>query len=392
MKKILIITSNIQPVPAVNGGATEKLIELLIQENEEDKNYYFEVVSRYDFKASKIAEAYSHTKIHYYYNDINTKSIFSQWNFIITYAFERLLQKTSLTRYQRFISKIATKTKFDYVLVEGGRYEDYTFLKNLGTHLKLIAHVHRNTNVTDLALKNYDHIIAVSEHIKKNVASVVGKDDIDVLLNCCDNENFKNTNLDALNNKDYFSILYIGRLISEKGVIELFDAISSLDNAQIRLKVVGETFYKYSGNSEYSERLVNHSLNQEGLVEFLGYVDNAKVRKIMNDCDLCVVPSQFDEPLSLVPLEAMFAGLPVLLSNAGGLPEWCIDGYPRLARLGETFIDELAAHIANYVHSEEERRNAIQQGILISKEHTSENFYKKFTSLIKKYENTESHI
>tara|TARA_B110000908_G_scaffold172446_1_gene239871 strand:+ start:9301 stop:10473 length:1173 start_codon:yes stop_codon:yes gene_type:complete len=390
MKKVLVITSNILPVPAVNGGATEKLVELLIDENEKHKQICFEVISRYDVNASEIAKWYSDTKIHYYYNQLKLKYIFNQLGINLKYAFKRLIGITTLTRYQYFILQVISKTKFDFVLVEGGRYEHYVFLKDLKYNTKIIAHVHRNVNTNDLALKKYDHIIAVSEHIKRNIVEELGYDNTDVLLNCCDEKKFISSTAfvsKCKRNSSYFTILYVGRLISEKGVLELFDAVHSLNNSNIRVKVSGESLYKNSGKSKYSEYLHKHELCMEGLVEFLGYVDNSKLQDIMRSCDLCVVPSQFNEPLSLVPLEAMNAGLPVVLSDAGGLPEWCVEGYPKLARLGRLFTSELSSHIEFYFYSEAERIAAIQQGLKIAKKHTSENYYNKFISIVNSYEN-----
>ena len=39
-------------------------------------------------------------------------------------------------------------------------------------------------------------------------------------------------------------------------------------------------------------------------------------------CDLCVVPSVYQEPVALVPLEAMGVGLPVIITDVGGMKEY----------------------------------------------------------------------
>ena len=48
MEKIVFITTGYMPIPAVNGGAVETLVENLLEENEDRNQYNFEVISTYD--------------------------------------------------------------------------------------------------------------------------------------------------------------------------------------------------------------------------------------------------------------------------------------------------------------------------------------------------------
>jgi glycosyltransferase involved in cell wall biosynthesis len=60
------------------------------------------------------------------------------------------------------------------------------------------------------------------------------------------------------------------------------------------------------------------------LVEFLGWRDD--INTILSDLDLLVVPSTAIEATTRVILEAFAAGVPVLASNSGGIPEIVSDG------------------------------------------------------------------
>jgi glycosyltransferase involved in cell wall biosynthesis len=55
-------------------------------------------------------------------------------------------------------------------------------------------------------------------------------------------------------------------------------------------------------------------------VMFTGFIDEETLRKLQRCADVSVVPSLF-EPFGIVALEAMAAGSPVVVSDAGGLPE-----------------------------------------------------------------------
>ena len=48
MKKILFVTSNLMPVPAVKGGAVETLLQILAEENEKEQKAEFYIICRYD--------------------------------------------------------------------------------------------------------------------------------------------------------------------------------------------------------------------------------------------------------------------------------------------------------------------------------------------------------
>lgn len=60
---------------------------------------------------------------------------------------------------------------------------------------------------------------------------------------------------------------------------------------------------------------------QEGYpdwVKFIHWVDYYQLPQTYSSMDICVIPSQWEEPFGLVALEAMSCGLPVIASNVGG--------------------------------------------------------------------------
>ena len=60
------------------------------------------------------------------------------------------------------------------------------------------------------------------------------------------------------------------------------------------------------------------------MVEWRGFVSDLSA--IYADMDVCVVPSQLDDPLPTAALEAGAFGRPVICSSRGGLPEIVVDG------------------------------------------------------------------
>ena len=61
-------------------------------------------------------------------------------------------------------------------------------------------------------------------------------------------------------------------------------------------------------------------------VKLLGFLDRRQLEKFYHDAFCLVVPSKWYEMFGLVLLEGMVAGIPVIASNLGGIPEIVADG------------------------------------------------------------------
>jgi len=110
-------------------------------------------------------------------------------------------------------------------------------------------------------------------------------------------------------------VLFVGRLVYEKGVQVLVNAIPKvLEKVNAKFIIVGNGYMK--------ERLAalvrNMGLTRKVL--FTGFVDDDTLRKLQKCANVSAVPSLF-EPFGIVALEAMAARSPVVVSDTGGLSE-----------------------------------------------------------------------
>jgi glycosyltransferase involved in cell wall biosynthesis len=109
---------------------------------------------------------------------------------------------------------------------------------------------------------------------------------------------------------------FLGRFMPEKGFPVLLDAVRGLAGevppGRFHLAAFGSGDYR----REYRRRLDDHGLG--GVVTLLDFVPD--VRPVLRQLDLVVVPSLW-EASSLVSMEAMAAGVPVLGSDCSGLRE-----------------------------------------------------------------------
>jgi glycosyltransferase involved in cell wall biosynthesis len=111
-----------------------------------------------------------------------------------------------------------------------------------------------------------------------------------------------------------FRIITVGRLIPEKnfdGLLEAF-ALLAIDRNDIELQVVGD------GPMADALHEKSSRLGLSAKVEWLGYRND--VRELLADADLFVLPS-ISEAYGIAMVEAMAAGLPVVGSAVGGIPE-----------------------------------------------------------------------
>jgi glycosyltransferase involved in cell wall biosynthesis len=117
---------------------------------------------------------------------------------------------------------------------------------------------------------------------------------------------------------------FIGRLSSIKGVGVLADALRILQarsSGPIRLALAGDDRFVPSADSA----LVSKKLAAVSGVSRLGWIDRSAFFK---QVDMVVVPSTWPEPFGLVAIEAMASGLPLIVSDAGALPEVVGADYP----------------------------------------------------------------
>ena len=107
--------------------------------------------------------------------------------------------------------------------------------------------------------------------------------------------------------EDAATIVYVGKLIENKGVQVLFDAVRDLD---VRTVVVGF--------GDYREELEAHAPER---VLFTGALEHRHLVHLLPLADVSVVPSIFPEAFGMVAAEAAAAGVPPVVANHSGLAE-----------------------------------------------------------------------
>lgn len=112
-------------------------------------------------------------------------------------------------------------------------------------------------------------------------------------------------------------LIFVGRLVSDKGLDLLVDALALLRREGLtpQLTIVG------SGPEEGPLRRRIQAAGIDSQVTFAGQLREAALAVALNAHEIMVVPSRWAEPFGIVALEGIACGCVVLGSAAGGLPE-----------------------------------------------------------------------
>jgi glycosyltransferase involved in cell wall biosynthesis len=115
--------------------------------------------------------------------------------------------------------------------------------------------------------------------------------------------------------KNSCHILFVGRVTYDKGLQYLLEGLTQLD-ASFTLEVAGDGWYLPTA------RQLARKFGLSERTRFLGSLTRTDLDGVYRGADIVVVPSILPEPLGLVVGEARGHGLPVVVTDAGGLPEW----------------------------------------------------------------------
>ena len=117
---------------------------------------------------------------------------------------------------------------------------------------------------------------------------------------------------------EIYRLLFVGRVTYNKGLQYLLSALALLETS-FHLDVAGDGWFLPRAME------LSHGLGLVDRTRFLGSVAADAVPALYQYTDLVVVPSICPEPVGLVVGEARSHGVPVVVTEAGGLPEWADD-------------------------------------------------------------------
>ncbi len=167
-----------------------------------------------------------------------------------------------------------------------------------------------------LIFKKSDEVTVISSYLAQYVRSQNSKVPISIIPNGVDLDKFKQGN-----RHDLKTIITVSRLVKKNGIEDLIDAMTTVryEVPDAKLIIIGD------GPLKENLKFKVKNLKLENGVKFLGEISHDLIPEHLVEADVFVRPS-LSEGLGSAFLEAMAAGLPIIGTPVGGIPDFLKDG------------------------------------------------------------------
>ena len=388
--RIAVLTSGILPVPAVQGGAVENLIDFYLEYNNIHKLHDITI---YSAKHPDTKKHHALKSVVNHYNYIDTNSIIAKIRkrIYLKKAGGNEFHHYSIEYFLEQAIKHIRKQTFDLIIIENR--PPYSLKINKVTNAKIVYHIHNEKIVKESchAEEIYNAanlIISVSDYITSCIKLINPNDKKCITIhNGIDLIAFSRKKESSISRKalglseDDFVLVFSGRVTKEKGISELFDAILYIkDIRSLKLLVIGSSFY--GGNNETNSFI--HSLKKKTeciseKIVFTGFVPYDKMPDFLRISDIAIIPSVWDDPFPTTVLEAQAMGLPIITTKRGGIPEEVTEENAILLDTDDHFVENLANAILDLYNNPKRRETmakaSLERSRLFDKETYARNFF-----------------
>ena len=199
-----------------------------------------------------------------------------------------------------------------------------------------------------------------------------GKENIPTIHLGIDIEVFKPR---QVSKNERLTILFVGKIVQNKGVEELVDAAINLvkDFPRLQVRLIG------SGNEKYVAQL-QERVKRSGtadLFDFAGFIDKEYLPLELSKAHIFCAPSYYEGGPGFVYLEAMACGLPVIACSGSGVDEIISSGFNgllvppkdsvlledalRLVLTNKILLNEMSVNARDYVLREADSNSCLQK-------------------------------
>lgn len=167
-------------------------------------------------------------------------------------------------------------------------------------------------------------------------------------------------------------ILFVGRLMKEKGIHLILDVLPRLikEHPKLKLIIAGASRYGRNLTTPYVRYIRRRTKKLGKHVVFTNFIPPSQIPFIYQLADMVVIPSLWQEPFGRVNLEAMASTKAVVASDRGGIPELIKHEENGFVVSIENYREELYDSISALLKSEELREEYGKKGLERVKEFT----------------------
>ena len=393
-RTVMLLLPDFFPVPDVKGGGVELLITQLMNENEKRGDMKLVIVSKYDKEAAAIR--YHNSSIYYFEKgNIVNRTIADLEECREKYLSGIEPTDTAPEPIDSFVLQclcIAEQERAEKLIIENmfitDRFKpliDYFGKENVFNHL----HCHRRDSGHESEL--VPNTLSISRFVRDEwlrYSCSAGRNE--VLYNCVDTEKYAGSLSDSDRQhmreslgfcEDDIIVTFCGRLIPVKGVGQLLDAFELIDEKNIKLMLIGSFRYASKEWDRFSQKTVARALKMKN-VTYMGYIPNAEMPDYYAISDILTVPSVWQEGAGLVALEGMASGLPLIITDSGGMVEYVNDDCAVKVPIDGSLPQNLANSILALAHNKALRKKMSSAGKLRAALFDKKNYYQNFSDIV----------
>lgn len=218
-------------------------------------------------------------------------------------------------RFQAAIDRALSKHKVDMIHMHGMDFDQHVLPANIPVLVTLHVPCEWHRPEVLEAYAGRVHFQAVSQFQRRSAPKVLG--DIPVVENGVELPSIR-----VDRERDEFA-LALGRICPEKNVHEALEAGTKAGTPVL----IGGHVFPYREHSDYFDDKVQPLLNQEPVTHrFLGALETERRQRLLARAKCLLHPTLAPETSSLVAMEALAVGTPVIAYRSGALPEIIEDG------------------------------------------------------------------
>jgi len=275
------------------------------------ENYSLEKASAASLWVSEFFKNSKFKNNNFIYGNTNSKNYLTKNYINIPLKSLKLKLQSTTKEYSNNLIKNINKKKFDLIEVHNRPLILFNLVKQIQNRFIFYFHndplsMKGSKTIKDrlFILKNVEKIIFVSEWVKDRF--FLG---LDLKLSAKTEIVYPSVNKKKSQRK-YKYITYVGRLNHSKGY----------DIFQKSIQKILDEFPEWKslsvGDEDRRSIYINHNQHKE-----LGFLSHKKTLDILNQSEIAVVPSRWEEPFGRTALEASSRGCATIISNRGGLIE-----------------------------------------------------------------------
>ncbi len=227
-----------------------------------------------------------------------------------------------------------------------------------------------------LSLKYATEVTAISSYLAERAKRLGYKKEIKVIPNGVDINKFKIENSKLkIGEKGKIALVTVSRLVKKNGIEDLIKAVALLSN-KFELHIIG------SGELRECLALLSKKLGLDGRVFFRGEIENERLPEILSGYDIFIRPS-LSEGMGISFIEAMAAGIPVIGTKVGGIPDFLKDRETGLF-CEVNNPQSIADKVIEYVNNPELTSKIVKNGReMVEKRYDWDLISKKYSALFK---------